>query len=245
MTTEPGRVDLKDKLILVVDDEPRMRSFMRMNLELEGCRVITAANGREALERVRDDLPDLVLLDIMMPGMDGFEVLRRLRQSTTVPVIVLTAKDDEEDRIRGLELGADDYIGKPFSPRELASRIRAVLRRHLIQPPVQQTRVRIDDRLTIDFGKREVLVDGEPISLRPTEYRLLYHLVQNAGWVMPHEVLLSKVWGPEYSDESHYLRLYITYLRQKIERDPAHPQYILTERGIGYRFVDFRRNQPA
>src|ERR687893_701151 len=180
MTNEPGRVELKDKLVLVVDDEPRIVSFMRMNLELEGCRVISATNGRDALERARSDLPDVVLLDIMMPGMDGFEVLRRLREWSTVPVIVLTAKDEEDDRIRGLELGADDYIGKPFSQRELTSRIRAVLRRHLIQPPMPQTQLRIDDRLMIDFGKREVYVEGKPIALRPTEYRLLYHLVQNA-----------------------------------------------------------------
>ena len=240
MANEASRVELRDRLILVVDDEPRMISFMRMNLEIEGCRVISATNGREALEHARDDLPDVILLDIMMPGMDGFEVLRRLRESSSVPVIVLTAKDDEEDRIRGLELGADDYIGKPFSQRELASRIRAVLRRYLIQPPVQQTQLRIDDRLMIDFGKREVYVEGKPIALRPTEYRLLYHLVHNAGWVMSHETLLAKVWGPEYRDESHYLRLYVTYLRQKIEPDPAHPRYILTERGVGYRFVDFR-----
>ena len=242
MSNETPRIDLRDRLILVVDDEPRMISFMRMNLEIEGCRVISATNGREALERARDDLPDVILLDIMMPGMDGFEVLRRLRESSAVPVIVLTAKDDEDDRIRGLELGADDYMGKPFSQRELVSRIRAVLRRHLIQPPLQQTQLRIDDRLMIDFGKREVYVEGKPVSLRPTEYRLLYHLVQNAGWVMSHEMLLSKVWGPEYRDESHYLRLYVTYLRQKIEPDPAHPRYILTERGVGYRFVDFRDN---
>ena len=240
MANEHSRVEMRDKVVLVVDDEQRIVNFMRMNLELEGCRVITASNGRDALERARDDLPDIVLLDIMMPGMDGFEVLRRLREWSTVPVIVLTAKDDEEDRIRGLELGADDYIGKPFSHRELVSRIRAVLRRHLIQPPLQQTQLRIDERLTIDFGKREVLVNNERVALRPTEYRLLYHLVQNAGWVMPHDVLLAKVWGPEYSDESHYLRLYITYLRQKIEPDPARPRYILTERGVGYRFVDFR-----
>ena len=245
MTNDSGRIDLRDKLILVVDDEPRLISFMRMNLEVEGCRVIAATNGREALERARDDMPDLVLLDIMMPGMDGFEVLRRLRESSTVPVIVLTARDDEDDRIRGLELGADDYMGKPFSQRELASRIRAVLRRHLIQPPAQQTQLRIDDRLTIDFGKREVLIEGQLIALRPTEYRLLYHLVQNAGWVMPHDVLLAKVWGPEYRDESHYLRLYVTYLRQKLEPDPAHPRYILTERGVGYRFVDFRAGSPS
>jgi two-component system KDP operon response regulator KdpE len=232
--------DLKDKLVLVVDDEPRMVSFMRMNLELEGCRVSSAANGREALERVREEMPDVVLLDIMMPGLDGFETLKRLRQFSQVPVLVLTAKDDEEDRVRGLELGADDYIGKPFSQRELVSRIRAVLRRHYIAPPTPQTLVEVDERLTIDFARREVLVEGERVNLRPTEYRLLYHLVQNAGFVMTHEMLLSKVWGPEYRDESHYLRLYITYLRQKIEKDPSNPHYILTERGVGYRFIDFK-----
>lgn len=246
MTTfnDQPRIELKDRLVLVVDDEQRIVNFVRMNLELEGCRVISASNGREALERVRDQLPDIMLLDIMMPGMDGFEVLRRLRQFSSVPVIVLTAKDEPDDRIRGLELGADDYIGKPFEHRELVSRIRAVLRRHATPPPVPQTQLKIDERLTIDFAKHEVLVEGQPVSLRPTEYRLLYHLVQNAGWVVPHDVLLAKVWGPEYRDESHYLRLYITYLRQKIEQDPAQPRYILTERGVGYRFVDFR-NQPA
>ncbi|HMO58187.1 MAG TPA: response regulator transcription factor [Roseiflexaceae bacterium] len=235
--------ELKDKLILVVDDEPRMVNFMRMNLELEGCRVITAANGREALEHVRNEMPEVVLLDIMMPGMDGFETLRRLRQFSPVPVLVLTAKDEEEDRIRGLELGADDYIGKPFSHRELVSRIRAVLRRHYTPPPATPTVVEIDARLTVDFARREVLIDGERVNLRPTEYRLLYHLVQNAGYVMTHEMLLTRVWGPEYRDETHYLRLYVTYLRQKIEVDPANPKYILTERGVGYRFFDFTKNE--
>ena len=244
LSVEQPKIELRDRLVLVVDDEPRIVNFVRMNLELEGCRVIAAHNGREALERVRDNLPDIVLLDIMMPGMDGFEVLRRLRQFSTVPVIVLTAKDEADDRVRGLELGADDYIGKPFEHRELVSRIRAVLRRHATPPPVPQTELKIDDRLTIDFAKHEVLVEGKPVNLRPTEYRLLYHLVQNAGWVMPHDVLLAKVWGPEYRDESHYLRLYITYLRQKIEEDPANPRYILTGRGVGYRFVDFRSQSP-
>lgn len=233
--------ELKDKLILVVDDEPRMVTFMRMNLELEGMRVATAANGREAVDRVREDMPDIVLLDVMMPVMDGFEALKRIRSFAPVPVIMLTAKDEEADRVRGLELGADDYVGKPFSQRELISRIRAVLRRHYTAPPVPQTTVHVDDRLSIDFARREVLVDGKRVNLRPTEYRLLYHLVQNSGYVQTHEMLLSKVWGPEYRDESHYLRLYITYLRQKIEADPANPQYILTERGVGYRFVDLRR----
>jgi two-component system KDP operon response regulator KdpE len=231
--------ELRDKLILVVDDEMRMINFMRMNLELEGARVASATNGKQALEQAREDMPDVMLLDIMMPEMDGFETLKRLRAFSQMPVLILTAKDDEDDRVRGLELGADDYISKPFSHRELVSRIRAVLRRHYASPPIAQTLVQVDNRLQIDFARREVLVEGERVNLRPTEYRLLYHLVQNAGYVQTHQMLLTRVWGPEYRDESHYLRLYITYLRQKIEPDPAHPKYILTERGVGYRFVDF------
>jgi two-component system KDP operon response regulator KdpE len=238
-------VSPEEKLILIVDDEPRMVRFVRMNLELEGYLVTEAGNGMEALEKVRDDLPDLVLLDVMMPEMDGFETLQRLREISTVPVIMLTVKGEEEDRIRGLELGADDYVTKPFSPRELASRIRAVLRRAEMPSPVAKTVLQIDDRLAIDFRQREVIVDGEHVRLRPTEYRLLYHLVNNAGWVMTHEMLLSKVWGYEYRDESGLLRLYITYLRQKIEPEPGKPRYILTERGVGYRFVDFKRGEDA
>lgn len=230
------------KLILVVDDEPRMRRFMRMNLDLEGYRVIEAENGLEAVNRVRDDLPDLVLLDVMMPELDGFEALRLIRETSSVPIIMLTVKGDEDDRVRGLELGADDYVTKPFSPRELASRIKAVLRRTEMPAPAEQSIVKIDDRLQIDFNRRQVMVEGKEIKLRPTEYRLLYHLVNNAGWTLPHETLLAKVWGHEYRDETHYLRLYITYLRQKIEQDPAHPKYILTERGLGYRFVDFKKS---
>ncbi len=234
-------VSPRDKLILVVDDESRMVRFVRMNLELEGYQVTEAGTGMEALDRVRDELPDMVLLDVMMPEMDGFETLERLREISTVPVIMLTVKGDEEDRIRGLELGADDYITKPFSPRELASRIRAVLRRAEMPSPVSKTSLRIDDRLEIDFRQREVIVEGERIRLRPTEHRLLYHLVNNAGWIMTHEMLLSKVWGYEYREETGLLRLYITYLRKKIEPDPGQPRYILTERGVGYRFVDYRQ----
>ena len=232
-----------EKVILVVDDESRMVRFVRMNLELEGYQVAEAGTGMEALEKVRDELPDLVLLDVMMPEMDGFETLERLREISTVPVIMLTVKGDEEDRIRGLELGADDYVTKPFSPRELASRIRAVLRRAEMPAPIAKTAIQIDDRLSVDFRQREVIVDGEPVRLRPTEYRLLYHLVNNAGWVMTHEMLLSKVWGYEYRDETGLLRLYITYLRKKIEPTSSDPRYIFTERGVGYRFVDFRRQQ--
>jgi DNA-binding response OmpR family regulator len=225
----------------VVDDEPRMRKFVRMNLELEGFRVIEASNGLEALERVREDLPDLVLLDVMMPEMDGFEALKQIREVSNVSVIMLTVKAEEEDKVHGLEVGADDYVTKPFSPRELTSRIRAVLRRVEVPSPSDRELVRVDDYLQIDFNRREVIVDGERIKLRPTEYRLLYHLVNNAGWTLTHETLLSKVWGQAYRDETHYLRLYIAYLRQKIEPDSSNPRYILTERGLGYRFVDFDR----
>ena len=228
-----------DRLILVVDDEPRMIQFIRMNLELEGYRVLQASNGLEALDTVRDELPDLVILDVMMPDLDGFETLRILRETSDVPVIMLTVKSEEDDVVRGLRLGADDYVTKPFSPRELSSRVQALLRRAELPTPIEKTAIEIDDYLTIDLARREVVVDGNRIQLRPTEYRLLYHLVNNAGWVMPHETLLQKVWGYEYRDETHYLRLYITYLRQKIEKDSSDPQYILTERGIGYRFVDY------
>jgi two-component system KDP operon response regulator KdpE len=233
---------LKNKLILVVDDEPRMVRFIRMNLEVEGARVSEAHDGLEALDKVREELPDLVLLDVMMPKMDGFEALQEIRKVSDVPVIMLTVRADEEDRIRGLDLGADDYLGKPFSPRELVSRINAVLRRVSISAHAEEEAlVQVDDYLSIDFRTREAIVKGQRIKLRPTEWRLLYHLVTNAGWVMTHDMLLAKVWGPEYRGADHYVRLYINYLRQKIEPDPSNPKYILTERGVGYRFVDFRK----
>lgn len=233
------------RAILVVDDEPRMARFVRMNLELEGYRVLTASSGIEALQRVREELPDLILLDIMMPDMDGYETLQRIREVSGVPVIMLTVKAEEEDKVHGLELGADDYVTKPFSPRELVSRVKAALRRAEMPSPGQKTQIRIDDDLTVDFQRREVFVRGEPVKLRPTEYRLLYHLVSNAGWVMTHEMLLSKVWGHEYRDDTQLLRLYITYLRQKIEPNPSTPRYIFNERGVGYRFVQFEHTSPT
>ncbi|MCA9887469.1 MAG: response regulator transcription factor [Anaerolineae bacterium] len=234
------------KRVLVVDDEPRMIGFIRMNLELEGHQVIEAHNGIEALDAIRTQLPDVVLLDVMMPELDGFETLRMLREFSTVPVIMLTAKGDENDKVYGLELGADDYVTKPFGPRELSSRIKAVLRRaDMPSSSPNDAIIRIDDRLSVDFNQREVIVEGKHIKLRPTEYRLLYHLIENAGWTVPHDQLLAKVWGYEYRDEAHYVRLYVNYLREKIEADPSNPQYILTERGVGYRFVDFRRNQDS
>ncbi len=229
--------------ILVVDDEERMVRFIRMNLEHDGFQVGEAFNGKQAIQKLRDVTPDLILLDIMMPDLDGFEVLETIREISTVPVIMLTAKGEEDDRVRGLELGADDYITKPFSPREMVSRVKAVLRRTEGASGSMHGLMEIDERLKIDFDRREIWLEGKLVKLRPTEYRLLFHLVQNAGWVVSHDQLLQKVWGYEYRDEPHYVRLYINYLRQKLEQDPASPKYILTERGVGYRFVDFRRDR--
>ena len=222
-----------------------MINFIRMNLELEGVQVLGALNGVEALDQVRKHIPDLILLDVMMPQLDGFETLRALREFSSVPVVMLTAKSEEDDVIRGLELGADDYITKPFSVRVLTSRVKAVLRRIQSETEHGQAVLKIDDRLSIDFNQHDVIVEGQRIKLRPTEYRLLYHLIENVGWTVPHEQLLAKVWGYEYRDETHYVRLYINYLREKIEKDPANPKYILTERGIGYRFYDYRKEDTA
>lgn len=237
--------NLRDRHILVVDDEERMVRFIRLNLEHDGFQVSEAFNGTQAINKLRTAMPDLVLLDVMMPDIDGFEVLKMVREISNLPVIMLTAKGEEEDRIRGLELGADDYITKPFSPRELVSRVRAVLRRTETAGGSTHGLIEVDEHLKIDFDRREVWLDGKLVQLRPTEYRMLYHLVQNAGWVVPHDQLLAKVWGYEYRDEPHYVRLYINYLRKKLEKDPANPKYILTERGVGYRFVDFRRQKPG
>jgi two-component system KDP operon response regulator KdpE len=233
--------DFERRRILVVDDEERMVRFIRMNLEHDGFQVSEAFKGKEAIQKIRDVTPDLILLDVMMPDLDGFEVLETVREVSNVPVIMLTAKGEEDDRVRGLELGADDYVTKPFSPRELVSRVKAVLRRTESASGSMHGLIEVDNRLKIDFDRREIWLEGKLVKLRPTEYRMLYHLVQNAGWVVTHDQLLTKVWGYEYRDEPHYVRLYINYLRQKLEADPSNPRYILTERGVGYRFVDFRR----
>lgn len=231
----------RNKLILVVDDEERMSRFIRLNLEHDGFQVLEANRGMQAINLIRERMPDLVLLDVMMPDLDGFEVLQLIRESYQLPVIMLTAKGEEDDKVKGLELGADDYVTKPFSPRELVSRVRAVLRRNDQGASSEDGVIDVDQHLKIDFSRREVWLDGNLVKLRPTEYRLLYHLVQNTGWVLTYDQILSKVWGYEYRDEPHYVRLYVNYLRQKLEQDPANPQYILTERGVGYRFVDYRR----
>lgn len=228
----------QSKTILVVDDEPRIAEAVTMNLELEGYQVSCASNGQEALRKVAEELPDLIILDIMMPDMDGFETLQRIRELSNVPVIMLTVKGGETDKVKGLELGADDYVTKPFSPKELVSRVKAALRRAATPGPVPKTEIRVDNDLSIDFGRRKVIVRGREVHLRPTEYRLLYHLVSNAGRVLTHETLLRKVWGYDYRNEDQYLWLYVTYLRQKLEDNPKEPKYILGERGIGYRFKE-------
>ena len=238
-----------NRTILVVDDEPHIVRFTAMNLEVEGFRVLTAGNGLEALdlleraESERGAAVDLVVLDVMMPDLDGFETLRRIRSQSSVPVIFVTVRGDEADRVAGLDLGADDYLTKPFSPRELASRIRALFRRieaaAAEPPPLQQ--VTVDDRLSIDFDQSIIIADGKEIRLRPTEYRMLYQLVNNAGQLLSHDTLLERVWGPEYRGEHQYVRTYVTYLRQKLEPDPRQPQYILSERGLGYRFKELER----
>ena len=226
--------------ILVVDDEPDLVHAVRLYLEMEGYLVFAASNGYEAMEKVREKLPDLVVLDVMMPEMDGFETLERIRDVHNVPVIMLTVRGEEADKVRGLQLGADDYVTKPFSQRELLSRIQAVLRRAEMPQLVPKTQVKVDDDLSVDFARNEVIAGGEKVTLTPTEHRLLYHLISNPGRVLTYETLLAKVWGYEYREEAHYVRLYVNYLRQKIEPDPGNPKYILTERGLGYRFVDFR-----
>ena len=227
------------RTVLIVDDEPHLIEAVSMNLEVEGFQVATASDGMQALEKVTSDIPDLVVLDVMMPEMDGFETLQKIREISIIPVIMLTVKGEETDKVRGLDLGADDYVTKPFSPVELISRINAVIRRAETPTAVPKDAIRVDDDLSIDFDHRRVIVRGNEIKLRPTEYRLLYHLVSNAGRIMPHETLLRRVWGYEYKDEDQYLWLYITYLRKKLEKDAKHPNYILGERGVGYRFMEF------
>jgi DNA-binding response OmpR family regulator len=237
--------EFERRRILVVDDEERMVRFIRLNLEHDGFLVTEAFNGKQAIQRMRDAVPDLILLDVMMPDLNGFEVLEMVREVSNVPVIMLTAKGEEEDRVRGLEKGADDYVTKPFSPRELVSRVKAVLRRTEGASGSMHGLIEVDEHLKMDFDRREVWKDGKIVKLRPTEYRLLYHLVQNAGWVISHDQILAKVWGYEYRDEPHYVRLYINYLREKLEDDPSNPRYILTERGVGYRFIDFRKKKDT
>ncbi len=223
--------------VMLVDDEERFLVTTSKLLTRKGYEVITATNGLEGLQALYNQRPDLVVLDIMMPKMDGWDVCRRIRELSDVPIIMLTARDQETDRVMGLKMGADDYVPKPFSLKELEARLEAVLRRTRLPPPSRGRILYADGQLTIDSERWEVRRNGELVDLTPTELRLLLVLAENAGRVLTHRQLLEQVWGPEYAEETDYTKLFIWRLRQKIEADPTSPHYILTERGLGYRFA--------
>ena len=223
--------------VLVVDDEPRYVRWISLNLRGAGYRVLEAADGPGAVESTAQHQPDLLLLDVGLPGFDGLEVCRRVRDFSSLPIIILTAKAAESDKVAGLDAGADDYLAKPFGPPELLARVRAALRRaRLADAPDSPPLVRYG-ALTIDYARAEVRRGEEPVALTPTEYRLLAHLAQRAGRVVLPDELLASVWGPEYRDENQHVRLYVSRLRRKLEPDPDHPRYILTKPGIGYLFA--------
>jgi two-component system KDP operon response regulator KdpE len=225
--------------VLVVDDAPEVVDSVRLGFAVQWREVdvVSAGTGKEALDLVEHDSPDLVLLDVGLPDMDGFKVLEEIRFFSDVPVVMLTARDDTIDKVRGLELGADDYVTKPFNHLELLARINAVLRRLDMPPPKSRAPSFRSGDLEMDFASQEVRVKGEAVELTPTEYKLLYHLVRNAGHTLTHATLLAKVWGREYRDEVDYLRVYVRRLRDKLGDDPEKPRYIRTERGLGYRFL--------
>ena len=219
--------------ILVVDDEPRYLRLVRYNLETADYEVITAASGEEALSLVARKIPDLIILDIPWHGIDGYEFCTRIREFSPVPIIMLTAKGEEREKVQGLRLGADDYITKPFGAEELMARVATVLRRSLV-PEVKALPILTIGDLSIDFVQRKVTIEGQEVSLSPTEYRLLQCLAINVGRVVVQEEIQAQVWGPEYREYYEGLRVYIRRLRQKIEDNPGHPVYVVTKPGVGY-----------
>ena len=227
----------RTKRILLAEDEVALRDFVSRNLRARGFEVLEASNGLEAIALWEREDPHLLILDIMMPRMDGLEVCRRVREHSAVPIIVLTALDAESDKVAALDLGADDYLTKPFGVEELLARVRAVLRRTQweVMLPAGDTKQYGD--LAIDLSGHVVRLRGAEVRLSPTEFSLLGLLVTNVGKVLTHRMLLQSIWGPEYGGEAEYLRVYINRLRQKLEPDPANPRYLLTEPGVGYRFV--------
>jgi two-component system, OmpR family, KDP operon response regulator KdpE len=225
---------MRKQMVLVADDDAPILRLVRAKLSADGYAVLTAMNGEEAVQLYEQERPDLVLLDLMMPVMDGFEAMQRIRQSANVPIILLTARSGAQDKIRGLDLGADDYITKPFNPDELSARVAAVLRRASgITVPTSQ--LLVYDHVVIDLVNRLVKVRDQEIRLSRTEWELLYQLASNAGRVMLHGELLSRIWGPEFRDETYYLRTWISRLRAKLEDDRENPELITTFPGMGYR----------
>ncbi len=227
----------KKTTILTADDDPQLLRLVARNLQFEDYDVLTASDGQQALEQIEQYTPDLVLLDVMMPRMDGFTVCQRVREFSGVPIIIVTARGQDQDKIRGLDLGADDYLTKPFSVDELLARVRAVLRRAQFaaneHTQAMRTATTIGE-LKIDYAQHLVTMGDREIILTPTEYRILAHLAQNVGRVVTQDLLLEYVWGAEYVGEGHMLQVNINRLRRKLEPDPAHPRYILTKVGIGY-----------
>jgi DNA-binding response OmpR family regulator len=224
----------KKETVIVADDDPRLLRLVQFNLQQAGYRVMTAADGNRALRLAESENPDLVLLDIRMPLMDGIEVCRRVRNFSTAPIIIITAKDSEEDKVAGLDAGADDYLTKPFGAPELMARVRAVLRRAKLYSGETAEPVFESSDLKVDFAQQLASVDGQPVNLTPTEYRIVAYLARHAGRVVTQSDLLTKVWGPEYENEAHLLRVNIARLRQKLERDPSSPRHVITRPGIGY-----------
>jgi DNA-binding response OmpR family regulator len=224
----------KKASILVVDDEPHVLKLVKANLETSGYRVLTAVDGEQAVRAVERDMPDLVILDLMLPKMDGYAVCQHIRELSTVPVIMLTARSAQVDLVHGFEVGADDYLTKPFSVTELLMRVQAVLRRSKWPEEILSRQGFRTGPVEIDFAQHRVLVDGEETKLTPTEYRLLAYLASNPNRVITHRELLRAVWGPEYGEETEYLRVYVRYLRQKLEPSPSEPRYLLTQPGAGY-----------
>ena len=227
---------MKKPKILVVDDEPETLKYVGANLRARGYDVLTAEDGRTALKASNESTVDMLILDIMMPGMDGFEICRAIRQRSSVPVLMLSARGREKDIVQALDLGADDYLTKPFGVEELLARVRAVLRRTAQTSIKPGASLRFAE-LAIDSAAQRVTVRGHEIQLTCTEYELLVHLAANAGRVLTHRTLLQAVWGPEYGDETEYLWAYIRRLRRKIELDASNPRYILTQPGVGYYFA--------
>ena len=228
---------MPSKVILVAEDEAALRDFIIRNLRVRGFEVVEAGNGLEAMAQWEREQPDLLILDIMMPRMDGLEVCKRVREQSTVPIIVLTALDAESDKVAALDLGADDYLTKPFGVEELLARVRAVLRRAQWEAIPPASGIKQYGDLEIDLARHIVRQNGVEVRLTPTEFSLLEQLVTNAGKVLTHRMLLQRVWGPEYGGEAEYLRVYINRLRQKLEPNPTKPQLLVTEPGVGYRFA--------
>jgi DNA-binding response OmpR family regulator len=234
---------LKKITVLTADDDPHLLRLVMRNLELEGYEVLTASDGQQALEQIKAHAPDLVLLDVMMPRMDGFTVCQQVRTFSAVPIIMVTARGQEQDKVYGLNLGADDYLTKPFGVDELLARVRAVLRRaqFTVSDQASASPTLTIGEITIDYAQHLVTMGGQEVELTPTEYRILAYLAYNAGHVVTQDLLLEHVWGAEYMGESHILQVNVNRLRHKLEPDPAYPRYILTKVGIGYLIA----TQPA